>query len=93
IFVDYDQTSMEFQLKVKANPLSKSYKWSFDQENWHETSNIEGQDFNYFGPLTSTPDSFTVYVQAKNLDTLSGIYSERIALYLPKALLHESTEA
>lgn len=70
---------LEYQLRVVKSPYSQSYEWSFDREQWNNVSNANGTLFNDFGPVESGLDSFTVHVRAKNADTVSTIYSQKVS--------------
>jgi beta-glucanase (GH16 family) len=71
--------STSYRMKVAKSPYSQSYEWSLDEEYWHDVANTEVSLFNYFSPFEPGLDSFMVFVRARNQDTLSTIFSQKVA--------------
>jgi hypothetical protein len=64
---------------VAKSPYSQSYDWSLDQEYWHNVANAGSDPFNYYSPFGPGLDSFEVFVRARNQDTASTIFSQKVA--------------
>lgn len=79
IAVQSTTNPQEYQLRVAKSPYSLSYDWSFDRQEWNNVDNTNGTLFNFFGPVEAGLDSFMVHVRAKNADTESGIYSQKVS--------------
>lgn len=83
IITELMPNSTQYRLKVEKSQFSKSYEWSFDANKWFEINNQNDQEYNYLEHIEMVSDSFMMYVRAKNMDTLSAIYSQMILLDIP----------
>ncbi len=93
VLVERIPSSTNYQLKVQTSAPADSYEWSYDQEYWNTVINpTPGSSFygyNYFGELDPGTPPFLIYVRAKQLDTLSDIYTKLIEL--PEPVMPMST--
>jgi len=87
VMVERIPNSEKYQLKVQTSAPADSYEWSYDQDYWNVVTNsTPGSSFygyNYFGELDSRTPPFLIHVRAKQLDTLSDIYTKLIELPEP----------
>lgn len=84
VMVDRIPNSEKFQLKVQASAPADSYEWSYDQEYWNLVTNptigAGTYGYNCFGEIDPGTPPFLIHVRAKQLDTLSYIYTKLIEL-------------